>query len=133
MTRPDNLPSERAFGLLFAAASVVGAVLAYYHRAPLAHIEYWLAGAAVLAAVSLTVPVVLRPFNIAWYWLGYGLGLVMRPIVLGILFFLIIAPTAMLLRAAGRDELRLRKQRAESYWIPRGPTSPSAESFRNQF
>ena len=59
------------------------------------------------------------------------LGKVIRPFVLGVIFFVLITPIAILMRLAGRDELRL-KINNESGWISRTiPILP--ESFKQQF
>lgn len=127
------LPSERAFGTLFA---LVFAALAVY-----AHVRGWdgrqLAFAAVaigFAAATLFAPSVLRPLNRAWLALGLLLGKVVNPLVLGAIFFAFITPLALLMRLAGRDELRLRAPRgAGSLWIERDPPGPAPDSFRRQY
>jgi hypothetical protein len=79
------------------------------------------------------MPIVLRPFNKAWYKLGLLMGRVVSPIVLGILFFILISPIAIVMRLAGRDALKLRKQNVQSHWIDRAPPGPSSDSFKEQF
>ena len=46
--------------------------------------------------------------NKLWMSFGYLLGKVIRPFVLGVIFFVLITPIAILMRLAGRDELRLK-------------------------
>ena len=61
------------------------------------------------------------------------MGKVVSPIVLGILFFIVISPVAIVTRLFGRDVLLLRKRNVNSYWIERNPPGPQPESFKEQF
>ena len=59
---------------------------------------------------------------------------VMNPLVLGLLFFVTIMPIGLVMRAFGKDFLRLKLDRnAKSYWIEREPPGPPPQSMRNQF
>ncbi len=54
------------------------------------------------------------------------------PIVLGIIFFGLFTPIAILIRLIGRDELRLKFTQKASHWISREEPIKS-ESFKHQF
>lgn len=124
--------SDRSFGLVFAAFFTLVAL------APLRHggsIRLW---AVVLAALFLAVSIVraslLSPLNRLWLKLGLLLGKIVNPIVMGLVFFVVVVPTALLFRLQGKDKLRLKADRsAKSYWIVRTPPGPSPESMANQF
>jgi hypothetical protein len=59
---------------------------------------------------------------------------VISPIVLGIVFYLCIAPIGWIMRLVGKDPLRLRfEPDAETYWIAREPPGPRPETLKNQF
>ena len=48
------------------------------------------------------------------------LNLITGPIVIDLLFYVIITPLALIMRATGRDLLRVRfDPEAKSYWIER--------------
>ena len=65
---------------------------------------------------------------------GELLHRIVSPIALGIVFYLAVLPTGLLLRLFGKDPLRLKIDRgAASYWIKREPPGPTAESLNNQF
>lgn len=68
-----------------------------------------------------------------WMALGQMIGRVVSPILLGIIFFLMITPVAVISRIAGRDELKLKARQNTTYWIERGASEPSRTSFKNQF
>ena len=137
-SQPDSLhgstlPSERTFGFVFTGIFlIVAGYLWYQDGKPLA-IQIFLVLAVTFFAFALFMPIVLRPFNKAWYKLGLLMGRVVSPIVLGILFFILISPIAIVMRLAGRDPLKLRKQDVQSHWIDRAPPGPSSESFKDQF
>ena len=61
------------------------------------------------------------------------MGKVVSPLVLGVIFFLLISPVALIGRLFGRDELRLKKANSNSYWIDRVPPGPAGDTFKNQF
>jgi hypothetical protein len=123
--------SDRAFGLVMAAACGVFGLAPLRHgngpRLPL------LIAAAVLAGIALAAPWTLRPLNRAWTRFGMMLQRVTTPLLLGIVFFAVITPMAVVMRMRGRDPLRRRADpAARTYWIDRPPPAP-AESLRRQF
>ena len=124
-------PSNRKFGLTFAALLVVVAARARWLDRPSVA---WLsiAAAAMLAALALWAPRALAASNRAWFRLGLLLSRIVSPVVIGAMFLLIVTPVAVVMRAAGRDALRLRS-RAGSYWIRRTPPGPPPDSFTHQF
>jgi hypothetical protein len=96
-------------------------------------IRLWMAGTALvfLLVAFLRAPL-LRPLNRLWMQLGVVLHSVMTPVTLGILFFGVITPVALVLRALGRDALRLRLDpAARSYWIEREPSKTG--SMKEQY
>jgi hypothetical protein len=121
--------SERSFGLVMAACF---AVIAAFPAVSGGSVRLWaVIVAAVLLVLGLCAPRLLRPFNVAWFRLGLAMHRVMTPLVMAVVYFLVMWPTALLLRLRGRDALRLRRDgRAASYWVARVPP-PS--SMKNQF
>jgi hypothetical protein len=86
------------------------------------------------AGVALVRPALLTPMNRLWTKFGLLLSKIMNPLVLGILFYATVVPIGLLMRATGKDPLRLKFDRAApSYWIVREPPGPPAESMKNQF
>ena len=88
-----------------------------------------LGGALLVLAAAL--PRSLREIKRVWLFFGFLIGLVVSPIVLGILFYGVIAPLGLLMRLFGRDSLRLRPDPAgASYWRERTePPSSMGEQF----
>ena len=124
--------SERGFGFVFAVVFVVVGSLPLLDGEA---VRTWaVVVAALFAAAALFAPAVLRPLNRLWFMLGMALHKVVNPLVMAILFYLTVTPTALLMRLAGKDPLRRKfDRRANSYWIERHPAGPAPESMRHQF
>jgi hypothetical protein len=66
-----------------------------------------------------------------WSKFGELLGIVIAPIVMGIIFFLVVTPTGLIMRMFGKDLLRNKFQiNNESYWIKR---EKNKSSMKKQF
>lgn len=132
MTIPTSLPSERRFGVLFAAIFAVLAVVSLLKGVA---VWPWVHGvlAVLFAALAAWRPACLAPLNRAWFHLGLLMGRVVSPLTLGVLFFGLITPVGCIGRWLGRDELRLRKQGRSSHWVDREPVGPLADSYKNQY
>ena len=131
--QPSNLPSNRTFGLLFIGVFAFLGLYGLWKVWDSLGVQICFALSALVASLTLFAPALLTRFNKAWYQLGLFLGKVVSPIVLGILFFIVITPVALVLRLAGRDALKLRKQNVSTYWVDRQPPGPNSESFKDQF
>jgi hypothetical protein len=126
------MPNNQNFGWFF--ATVFGIAAAYARWISHSPWDGVFLGAAIFFAFFAAArPAVLEPFNRLWYRLGILMGHVVSPIVLAAIYFGVITPVALCMRMAGRDELRLRKRKTQSYWIHREPAAPLPDSFRNQF
>lgn len=114
-----------------AAFLVVGLLPLLADSAP----RYWaFAIAAAFLVVAMVVPRLLAPLNRAWTKFGLILSKITTPIVLGILFFGVVTPIALMMRATGKDPLsRQFEQRNKTYWIERNPPGPSPETMKNMF
>jgi hypothetical protein len=128
-----KLPSERAFGFTMSGVAFLVGSYALYRgwNSRLVAVPLILGG--ILAAASVLAPRILAIPNRAWYQLGLILSKIVNPVVMGVLFFGLLTPIAMLMRRFGRDELRLKRPAADSYWIERTPHGPASDSFTNQF
>jgi hypothetical protein len=124
--------TDRGFGLVFAGFFAILAALSLWRGSMTWH--WTLPVAVAFLAVALTFPRLLNPLNRLWLKFGLLLYKVMNPLVLGLLFFVTIMPIGLVMRAFGKDFLRLRLDRsAKSYWIDRTPPGPPPQSMRNQF
>ena len=54
----------------------------------------------------------LYPLNKAWVKFGEILGMIIAPIVMGLVYFIILTPISLLVRLFGKDLLKLKKTKA---------------------
>ena len=126
-----ELPSNKKFGFFF--AFIFGlASLYFYVNASMSLASFMAFASAVLVVATIIKADVLLPLNRMWMRFGLLLGMIVSPIVLGVIFFGMFTPIAVLIRMSGRDELRLKFKNKASHWIWRSEPIQS-ESFKNQF
>jgi hypothetical protein len=124
--------SDRAFGLLFSAMAGVVAVLSAWHGRRSA--VGWAIVAAGFLSVALLAPPLLGPLNRTWRWLALQLSKFTTPLIMGMLFFVVIAPIGVVMRLAGKDPLRLRfEPESPSYWLARASQGDRQTSMTRQF
>ena len=126
-----KLPSNRKFGFFFTFVFVVAATF-FYFSANATWAYVFIAAALIFLLVTLVKSDALLALNKLWMRFGLLLGMIVSPIVLGIIFYGLFTPIAVLMRLSGRDELRLKFSQKASHWISRGEPIKS-ESFKHQF
>ena len=126
-----ELPSNRKFGFFF--TFVFAAAAAYFYNTTNVSWAYvFIAAALIFLLITLIKSDALLPLNRLWMCFGLLLGMIIRPIILGIIFFGLFTPIAFLMRLSGRDELRLKFSHKVSHWILRSEPIKS-ESYKQQF
>jgi MFS-type transporter involved in bile tolerance (Atg22 family) len=128
-----QLPSNKKFGLLFFGIFFAFALYAYSKNEATLIIGLLLLLSSVFLISSFFYQSLLSPLNKAWFMLGLTLGKIVSPIVLGIIFFGLITPIALIARLLGRDELKLKRPKKSSYWSEPIGSNSDADSFKNQF
>lgn len=128
-----KMPSNRRFGLLFTAVFALLALYEAYKGGTQFLVGSLIALSAAVGTATAFAPQALAPFNKAWFLLGLLLGKFVSPVILGVIFFGLLTPVALVGRWLGRDELRLSRKPAASYWVDRVPPGPAADSFKNQW
>ncbi len=127
------LPSNKKFGLLFFGVFFALALYAHYKNEATAIIGLLLLVSSFFLISSFFYQALLTPLNKAWFMLGLALGKIVSPIVLGIIFFGLITPIALIASLMGRDELKLKRPKKSSYWSEPIGSNSDADSFKNQF
>jgi len=111
------------FGITF---SVVFLIIALWPLLDGLNFRTWsLIMSVAFVMISFTFPNIFTYLNLWWIKLGYFLGKIISPIVMGIVFFIIVTP----LRLFGKDILRLKRNK-NSYWINR---DYKIQSMKKQF
>ena len=127
-----KLPPNRTFGFFFTSVFFITGFYCLYLNA--IGTGYALLGiSALFLIVTLTKADLLLSLNKLWMRFGILLGMIVSPIVLGIIFFCLFTPIAFLMRLFRRDELRLKLKPLKSYWKLREPSKSASGTFKNQF
>lgn len=125
-------PAEgRRFGLTLGMAFLALASLLWLRgHAEAASLAGALGVALVLA--GLLLPARLGPAHRAWMGFAAALSRVTTPLFLGLVYFVVVTPLALLRRHLGGNPLR-RAQGAASRWVardrPRGPPGDMERQF----
>ena len=123
-----KLGSNRSFGIVF---SIVFLLIAIY---PLINSEGLIVWSLIIAIFFLVLGLInskiLTPLNKLWFKFGILLGRIVSPVIMGIIFFLVVTPTGLIMRIIGKDLLNLKFNKDKSYWIEK--TGPKSK-MRNQF
>ena len=123
-----KIGSNRSFGIVF---FFVFLLIAVYPLIKNQDIRLW---SLTVSVVFLTLGIfnskILNPLNKLWFKIGIFLGKIVSPLIMGIIFFLVVTPTGLLMRLLGKDLLNLKFNNNKSYWIEKdGPKS----KMKNQF
>ena len=128
MSNEIKIGSNKSFGIVF---FVVFLLIALYPLTNNQEIRLWsLIISIIFLILGLFNSKILRPLNILWFKFGIFLGKIVSPIIMGVIFFFVVTPIAILMRFIGKDLLNLKYNKKKTYWIEKnGPKS----KMKNQF
>ena len=120
--------SNKSFGIVF---FIVFLIIAFYPLFYEGSLRIWsLIISIIFLILGLTNSKVLTPLNNIWISFGIILGKVISPLIMGIIFFFVVTPIALIMKVLGKDVLNLKYNNNQSYWIEKsGPKS----KMKNQF
>ena len=128
MQEKIKLPSNRNFGIVF---SIVFLIIAIWPILNQNEIRIW---SIIISLIFLILGLInskfLSPLNKAWFKFGLILGSLIAPIVMGIVFFLVVTPTGLIMKALGKDLLGLKRNKNSTYWLEK---DNSNNNLKNQF
>jgi hypothetical protein len=128
MQKNIKLPTNRNFGIVF---FIVFLIIALWPVLKQNEIRIWsLIISFIFFVLGLINSKILTPLNKLWFKFGILLGNIIAPIVMGIVFFLVVTPTGLIMRLFRKDILKLKKNSNNSYWINKDNTN---SSMKNQF
>ena len=123
-----KIGSNKSFGIVF---SIVFLIIAIYPLINNDELRIWsLIIAIIFLVLGLINSKILTPLNKLWFKFGILLGRMVSPIIMGLIFFMVVTPIALIMRIIGKDLLNLKFNKEKSYWIEKnGPKS----KMKNQF
>ena len=123
-----KISSNRSFGIVFFLFFLIVSIFPLFKDED---IRIWAVIVAIIFLIlGLLNSSVLSPLNRIWFKFGILLGNFISPIIMGLVFFTVLTPTAFIMRAFGKDLLNLKKNNKKSYWIEK---SPIKSKMKNQF
>lgn len=118
----------RRFALTLAGAFAALATAAYLrHRAVTFGVLATLT--AVLGFAALVIPSRLEPVEKGWMAFARALSRVTTPIFMGIVYFVVLTPMALLRRVGGGNPM-VHKLDGGTYWVTRAKSDPEAARRR---
>ena len=123
-----KISSNRSFGIVF---FIIFLLIALYPLLKGNDLRIWsLVISFIFLALGLINSKILTPLNRLWFKFGLLLGRFISPLIMGIIFFIVVTPTGIIMRLFKKDLLNLKYNKKESYWINKsGPKS----KMKNQF
>ena len=113
-----KISSNRSFGLVF---FVVFLIVALWPLKYEGDIRLWsLALSIIFFILGVLNSKLLTPLNKLWFKFGIFLGVIVSPIVMGIVYFIVVTPIGLFMRFSGKDLLKMSKVKNKStHWIKR--------------
>ena len=123
-----KIGSNRSFGIVFFIFFMIIGTYPIFFQGEL---RIW---PLIVSIIFLLLGIInsrfLTPLNLLWFKFGMLLGRIISPIVMGLVFFLVVTPTGLIMRILNKDLLRLKKKNIKTYWIER---SSIKSDMKNQF
>jgi len=123
-----KIGSNRSFGIVF---FIVFLIISLWPLLNSNEIRIW---SLIVSIIFLTLGLInskaLTPLNKLWFKFGIFLGNIISPIVMGIIYFVVVTPIALLLKVINKDVLSLKKTKQATYWKNKEKYN---SSMKNQF
>ena len=125
---PYTAAQGRKFGITVGLAFAVLATISWWrgHHYPV-YVLAALGGVLILG--GLLIPRQLGPVERGWMQLAVLISKVTTPVFMGVVYFLVLFPIGLVMRAFGRNAVKHHAVN-DSYWAPR---STARGSMLNQF
>lgn len=114
----------RRFGFTVGGAFLAIALVLRFRDLPSAAMVAGVLGATLVVA-AIILPQHLGPVERAWMAFAERLSRITTPIIMAILYYGVVTPVGLLMRAAGRNPLKPASGTTDSYWIARDPSTRS--------
>ena len=122
-----KISSNRSFGLVFFGIFLI---ISLWPLLDNQDIRIWsLIVSLIFLILGILNSNLLKPFNKIWFKFGMFLGSIVSPLVMGLVFFLVVTPTGFIMRLFGKDLLKLKKNKNNTYWIEKNYKSNMKDQF----
>ena len=122
-----KISSNRSFGLLFFAIFLI---ISFWPLLDDKDIRIWsLIVSLIFLILGILNSNLLKPFNKIWFKFGIFLGKIVSPIIMGLVYFLVVTPTGFIMRFLGKDLLKLKKNKNNTYWLAKNYKSSMKDQF----
>ena len=123
-----KISSNRNFGVVFFIFFMIISLFPLFKDG---NVRVWAVVVAIIFLIlGLLNSSVLSPLNKIWFKFGILLGNFISPIIMGLVFFIVVTPTSLIMKAFSKDLLKLKKNKKKSYWIEK---SLIKSKMKNQF
>jgi|TARA_B110000259_G_C13746434_1_gene294656 hypothetical protein len=110
-----KISSNKSFGIVF---FVFFLIIALFPLLNDNNIRIWpIIPAIIFLILGFLNSSILTPLNKIWFKFGVLLGNFISPIVMGIVFFVVVTPTALMMRIFGKNLLGLKRNNKKSILI----------------
>ena len=124
----DKFENNKSFGILFFIVFILVSIWPLKNGEDL---RIWsLLISLAFLFLGLINSKILTPLKSVWIKLGYFLGNIISPVVMGIIYFFVLTPTGLIMRLLGKDILKLNKNKLNTYWEKK---SKNQSTMKNQF
>ena len=124
-----KISSNKSFGIVF---FIFFLIISLY---PLIHGENLRTWSLCLSIIFLILgflnSIFLTPLNFLWFNFGLFLGKFISPLVLGVVYFIVVFPTSLILKIFKKNYLNIKfNKNTHSYWINiKNKTSSMEDQF----
>lgn len=124
-----KVSSEKSFGIVFSI--IFGITALFFLQKSIFIFILLLIISFLILALGLRKPSYLTKINFIWFKFGLFLGGIISPIIMGIIYFILVFPTGVILKLFNKDPISKNTGKNKpTYWITRKtPIYP----FKNQF
>ena len=122
-----KISSNRSFGLFFFGIFLI---ISLWPLLDNQDIRIWsLIVSLIFLILGILNSNLLKPFNKIWFKFGIFLGKIVSPIIMGLVYFLVVTPTGFIMRFLGKDLLKLKKNKNNTYWLAKNYKSNMKDQF----
>ena len=115
--KKNKINSNKSFGLVFVAVFLIIALWPLLNGN---EIRIWsICISLIFLFLTIIKSTILTPLNKIWNKFGLLLGTIISPLIMAAVFFLVVTPTAYIMRLRRKDLLNKLYSNKPSYWIKR--------------